>query len=195
MKQLLLKFMEKSTSLNTEEIQEIMKDMLVETYKKGTILLRQGEISRKCYFVLAGCIRQYSCGEDGKETTYNFFAEEQAVTMFKSYKQSLPSDYFLSCLEDSTLLIGDAVFEEKMYLKFPKLQQITRTILEVNFGETQDASAMFMGVSPEERYRNLVEKRPELIKRVPQHQLASYLGITPESLSRIKKRIYQESRC
>ncbi|MEL7565812.1 MAG: Crp/Fnr family transcriptional regulator [Dehalobacterium sp.] len=189
----LLQFLEKNTLLNKEEIMEIAKDLLVETYKKGTILLIQGEISSKCYFILAGCIRQYSCDDDGKETTYNFFTEGQAVVMFKSYKQRVPSDYCLSCVEDSTLLIGNLDSEERMYHKFPELIKITRSFLELNFGEAQEESAMFMGSSPEERYLNLLKKRPGLIKRVPQHQLASYLGITPESLSRIKKRLSQDS--
>jgi CRP-like cAMP-binding protein len=189
----LRKFMEKYTDFSKEELPEIMGAMVVETYEKGTILLRQGDISSKCYTVLNGCVRQYSCGEDGKEITNNFFTEDQAVAMFKSYKLRLPSDYSLSCVEKTTLLIGDIDTEEKMYEKHPELQNITRSMLELNFGETQDASARFMSETPEERYRSLVAQRPGLINRVPQHQLASYLGITPESLSRIKKRLSQES--
>ncbi|NMC58951.1 MAG: Crp/Fnr family transcriptional regulator [Candidatus Methanofastidiosa archaeon] len=188
----LLQFMEKNTSLSRDEILEIMKDMVVETYSKGTILLRQGEVSDKCYFVLAGCIRQYSVGDDGKEVTINFFTEEQAVVIFKSYKQKIPSDYFLSCTEGSTLLVGDLESEEKMYEKFPVMEKITRMIVEHNFGEEQDEKARFMAAVPEMRYRMLLKKRPGLINRVPQHQLASYLGITPESLSRIKKRVSQD---
>lgn len=162
-------------------------------WKLAIELLRQGEVASKCYFVLSGCIRQYTCGADGKEITCNFFTEKQAAVLFKSYKQKIPSDYFLSCVEDSILLIGDLASEEAMYLKFPELKEITRSIMELNFGETQEESAMFMGASPEERYLNLLEKRPDLIKRVPQHQLASYLGMTPESLSRIKKRISRDN--
>lgn len=188
----LLRFMEKKTSLSRDKILEIMEDMVVETYIKGTILLRQGEVSDKCYSVLAGCVRQYSIGEDGKEVTINFFTEEQAVVVFKSYKQKIPSDYFLACVEDSTLLVGDPESEKRMYKKFPELEKITRTIIEHNFGEEQDERARFMRAVPEDRYRMLLEKRPELINRVPQHQLASYLGITPESLSRIRKRVSQD---
>lgn len=188
----LIKFMEKYTDFSKEELPEIMGAMVVETYEKGTILLRQGDISSKCYMVLNGCVRQYSCGEDGKEITNNFFTEEQSVAMFKSYKLRLPSDYSLSCVEKTTLLIGDIDTEEKMYEKHPELQNITRSMLELNFGETQDASARFMSETPEERYLSLAEQRPGLINRVPQHQLASYLGITPESLSRIKKRLSQD---
>lgn len=185
----LIQFMRKKTMLSNAEIEELVKYMNVQTFQEGTILLRQGEISTKCYFVLAGCIRQYSCMEDGREITYNFFTEEQAAVMINSYMQRKPSEYFLSCVETSTLLVGELDSEEDMYNKFPKLKEITRTILESNLGEAQDEHAQFISSTPEERYRMILKKRPGLINRVPQHQLASYLGITPESLSRIKRRL------
>ncbi len=185
----LVKFLKKKTALINSEIEEIVRFLNVQKFKKGTILLRQGEISAKCYFVLTGCIRQYSCLEDGREITYNFFTEEQAVVMISSYKQKKPSDYFLSCAETSSLLVGELDSEEGMYNKFPKLKEVTRIILESNLGEAQDEHARFISSTPEERYRMILKNRPGLINRVPQHQLASYLGITPESLSRIKKRL------
>ncbi|WP_425803211.1 Crp/Fnr family transcriptional regulator [Desulfitobacterium sp. Sab5] len=189
MNKYLRQFMESNTQLSESEMREIMERILVSIYQKGTVLLKQGDISDKCYFVLKGCIRQYAIGDDGKETTYNFFTEGQSVILFKSYKQKVPSAYFLSCLEESTLIVGSLDSEEKMYDQFPELKNITRTMMEQNFGQAQDDTALLMGAAPEERYLRLLEKRPGLIKRVPQHQLASYLGITPESLSRIKKRL------
>lgn len=160
-------FMESKMQLSESEMLEIIDHILVNTYKKGTVLLKQGDISDKCFFVLKGCVRQYAFGDDGKETTYNFFTEGQSVVLFKSYKQRVPSDYFLSCIEDSTLIVGSLDSEERMYDQFPELKNITRVIMEQNFGQAQEDAAMLMGADPEERYLRLLEKRPELIKRVP----------------------------
>lgn len=185
----LRQFIENNTHLSEKEMLEVMDQLVVETHKKGTVLLRQGDVSDKCYVVLKGCVRQYAIDDDGRETTYNFFLEGQSVVLFKSYKQRLPSDYSLACVEDSMLIVGSLDTEETMYDQFPVLKNITRAIMEQDFGQAQDDTAMLMGAPPEERYLRLLEKRPGLVKRVPQHQLASYLGMTPESLSRIKKRI------
>lgn len=146
------------------------------------------------FFVLKGCVRQYFIDEeDGKEVTVNFFTEEQAVVLFKSYKNKVPSDYFLTCNEESTLVVGTLESEETMYRQFQVLKKLTRDMVEENFGKEQDERVRFIAQAPEERYQLLLKQRPELINRVPQHQLASYLGITPESLSRIKRRISQGS--
>lgn len=185
----LLSFMKKNIRMDQKEINEIAEELRVEEYKKGTILLKQGEVSNKCYFVLSGCIRQYSCDNEGNENTFNFFTEGQSAVMFKSYTQKVESDYFLVCVENSTLIVGDLDLESSMFKKHPKLAEITRMMMQSNFGQVQEESAIFMSATPEERYVNLLETRSDLIKRVPQHQLASYLGITPESLSRIKKRL------
>jgi CRP-like cAMP-binding protein len=76
--------MTKFTDLSEEEQQKISEDLLIEEYKKGTILLRQGDVPTKCYFVLKGCVRQYFIDELGKEITSNFYKEEQAICEFQS---------------------------------------------------------------------------------------------------------------
>lgn len=90
------------------------------------------------------------------------------------------------------MLIGEPDKFEELIKEFPKLEQITRAMMEQDFGETQDSFSKFITSTPEERYLNFLKERPGLIQRIPQHQLASYLGITPESLSRIRKRVLKK---
>lgn len=189
MKSILFKYMSKLTSLTEEQQQAIANEIQIEEYKKGTILLGQGDVPTKCYFVLKGCIRQYSINEKGKESTSNFYTEEQAIAVFNNHKIDKSSEYTFACLEDSLLVIGDLDIEQDMYSKYTQLEVMTRKMIEENFGKVQDEFATFIASTPEERFKTLLLKRPQLIDSVPQHQLASYLGITPESLSRIKKRV------
>lgn len=192
MKKILLKYMTRFTTLSEEEQQAIAEAILIEEYKKGTMLLRQGDVPTKCYFVLKGCVRQYSIDEAGKEVTSNFYTEEQAISNFNQHKQDKSSAYSLTCLEDCILVVGDLDSEEDMYNQYSQLETMTRRMIEQSFGEVQDELASFIASTPEERYKALLRKRPHLVDRVPQHQLASYLGITPESLSRIKKRVNKD---
>lgn len=190
MKSILFKYMTQFTSLNDEEQQAIAEDIRTEEFKKGTVLLRQGDVPAQCYFVLKGCVRQYSIDEAGKEVTSNFYTEEQAVSIFNRHQQDKSSAYTLTCLEDCILVVGDLDAESGMFQKHAQLETMVRKMVEENLGEVHDEWTSFIASAPEERYKVLLRKRPQLVNRVPQHQLASYLGITPESLSRIKKRIH-----
>ncbi|RWS42161.1 Crp/Fnr family transcriptional regulator [Bacillus mycoides] len=189
MEEILKKYMKSFTTLSEEQQRMILSELQIEEYKKGTVLLRQGDVPSKCYFVLKGCVRQYCVDEAGKEVTSNFYTEEQAITNFNHHKQDKSSPHTLTCLEDCLVVVGDLSSEKDMYKKYSQLEEMTRQMIEYNFGEVQEELTLFIASTPEERYKSLLQKRPHLIDRVPQYQLASYLGITPESLSRIKKRI------
>ncbi|HLP54331.1 MAG TPA: Crp/Fnr family transcriptional regulator [Fluviicola sp.] len=174
-----------------EEKQFLAENIKVVSFKKGDLLIREGEIATRCYFVLKGCVRQYKL-IDGEEKTTAFFLEQQAVVSYTSYIQRIPSNHTYICAEDCSLIAGTPDTEAEMYRKFPKLEAFTRSFMSEDFGKTQEAYSTFISSSPEERYRNLLKTQPELLQRVPQHQIASYLGMTPESLSRIRKRIASE---
>ncbi|MDZ5472392.1 Crp/Fnr family transcriptional regulator [Bacillus sp. 31A1R] len=193
MKEKLLKYLTEFTS-HSEEVQRSILDALqIEKYKRGTILLHQGDVPViKCYFVLKGCVRQFFVDEYGKEVTSNFFTEEQAIPIFNDKRQDEFSRFSYACLEDSILVVGDLDSEKGMYHSFPQLETMIRKMMEINISEVQEEFADFIHSSPEERYKTIIKKRPQLVDRVPQHQLASFLGITPESLSRIKKRIEKD---
>ncbi|MFJ8115470.1 Crp/Fnr family transcriptional regulator [Bacillus mycoides] len=191
MKETLMKYMTNLTTLSEEQQRMIVEELQIEEYKKGTALLRQGDVPSKCYFVLKGCVRQHCIDESGKEVTSNFYTEEQAIANFNHHKQDKLSPHTLTCLEDCLVVVGDLYSEKDMYKKYSQLEEMTRQMIEYNFGEVQEELTLFITSTPEERYKSLLQKRPHLIDRVPQYQLASYLGITPESLSRIKKRLKQ----
>lgn len=176
------------TTLSDAEIQGIIESLNITTFKKGTILLREGQIASLCYFVLKGCVRQYYI-VDGIEKTTNFYTEGQPVTPYEGTFKKKPSKYYLACVENCILTKGSPELEQQLYEKFPQLEAVSRMAVEEELGKSQDMMANFMTKSPEERYLNLLETRPNLLDRVPQYQLASFLGITPESLSRIRKRI------
>ncbi len=190
MKKILLKYMADFTSLSEDEQRAILESLRIDEYKKGKYLLRQGELSAiKCYFVLMGCVRQFFIDESGKEVTSNFFTEEQAIPINNEQTQGDLSKYSLVCVEDCILVVGDVDSEKTMFNKHSQLETMIRKMMEINLGEIQEQFGEFINSSPEERYESILRKHPQLVDRVPQHQLASYLGITPESLSRIKKRI------
>jgi len=186
--------MSRWTNLKEEDQRAVVNEIRIENFKKGTVLLKQGDVPTKCYFILKGCVRQHSIDEEGREVTSNFYTEEQAIAIFNHHKSDKSSDYTFTCVEDSVMVVGDLDTEKDMYAKHPQLESMTRRMIEENFGQVREEFAAFIASSPEERFKMLLMKRPSLIDRVPQHQLASYLGMTPESLSRIKKRIHQAPR-
>lgn len=160
----------------------------VNTYKKGEALLQPGQIAQDSFLVLSGCIRKY-CVVDGEEKTIDFYTEEQVAGEFESMSQKSPSKYYLVCLEESRIARINSKKEEEYYQKFPRFEELSRAQMEAMMGENLRAYSTFITSSPEQRYLELLKNRPQLTQRIPQHLLASYLGVTPESLSRIKKRI------
>lgn len=192
MQDILFDFISKYVSLTEDEKNAIVSLDIFRSVKKGTILLEEGQKSKNSYFVLKGCIRIYYV-IDGEEKTTAFYTEMDALTPHCVINKA-PSEYFISCVEDSILTVSNSDMETEINSKFPKFEIMCRILSEELLAKQQIDFDAFKTSSPEQRYLNLLQKRPDLIQRVPQHQLASYLGIKPQSLSRLRARILEKSK-
>ncbi|HEY1033336.1 MAG TPA: cyclic nucleotide-binding domain-containing protein [Flavipsychrobacter sp.] len=190
MQDLLFDFISKYISLTDEEKNAILSLDIFRSVKKGTILLKEGQKSKDSYFVLKGCIRTYYV-VDSEEKTTAFYTEMDALTPPCVVTQT-PSEYYISCVEDSILTVSNSGMEVEVNSKFPKFDTMCKMLSEELLAKQRIDFDAFKTSTPEQRYMNLIEKRPDLIQRVPQYQLASYLGIKPESLSRLRARITQK---
>jgi len=177
--------------LSAQEKESIAELMIIRSFPKGALILREGQISTNCYTILEGCIRQYYL-KDGEERTTFFYTEGETIYAQRGSEQKAPAKHYLACVEDTTLTMMTQENENELFRRFPRFERLSRVALEEELGRYQEMLAAFMISSPEERYLNLLKNRPELLDRVPHYQLASYLGVKPESLSRIRKRIMQK---
>jgi CRP-like cAMP-binding protein len=192
MQDLLFDFISKYISLTDDEKNAIVSIDIFRSFKKGTTLLKEGQRSNDGYFVLKGCIRTYYI-IGGEEKTTAFYTEMEALTPPCVINKD-PSEYYISCVEDTILIISTPDMETEMFSKFPKFESLCRILAEELLAKQQINFDEFKTSSPEQRYLNLLQKRPDLIQRVPQHQLASYLGIKPQSLSRLRARILEKNK-
>ena len=190
MQNLLFDFISKYITLTEDEKNEILSLDLFHTVKKGGTLLKEGQNSNESNIVLEGCIRIYYI-INGEEKTTAFYTEMDVLTPHCVINKT-PSEYFISCVEDCILLISNSDMELKMNNKFPKFELMCRKLSEQLLVKQQIDFDEFKTSSPQQRYQNLLQKRPDLIQRIPQQQLASYLGIKPQSLSRLRARILKK---
>lgn len=187
-KQQLINFLKEFPELEENVINQLAEMIPVIAPEKGTVLLKEGEVPMECFFVLKGLVRQYQF-QDGTERTTDFYTEKHGTVSSQHYTDQTPSSFFLECMEDSLLIAGNLEIDQAHMDQFPELGQIIKRMLESDLNRLKNHHAQFILSTPKERYLNFLDSRPDLMNRVPLHQVASYLGMTPESLSRIRKRI------
>jgi CRP-like cAMP-binding protein len=186
----LVNVIKRYSELDEKSLREMVDHIPVQVFRKGAVLIEQGNVPKQCFFILEGCARKFSVDVEGKEVTSDFFTENQSITIF-SESENFESPYSVVCLEDSIMIVGELDEQDSELEKYPEFESIVLKMMQSGMGELQDTFASFIRMTPEERVKYMMGKRPELFTRVPQHQLASYLGLTPESLSRIKGRLGQ----
>ncbi|HOX12037.1 MAG TPA: Crp/Fnr family transcriptional regulator [Spirochaetia bacterium] len=164
----------------------------VRTFPKGSVLLRPEDRAREAYFILKGCVRSYIV-KDAEERTVDFFVEEDAVLPL-GYGREEPAGHYLECLEDTVAVASDPDREREMLARYPELKAVCLAMSEIMAAKLQENLARYRTSTPEERYRDLAARRPDLLRRIPQYRIAEYLGIRPESLSRIRRRLARPRR-
>ena len=152
------------------------------TVKKGTILQRKGDTNSKVYFVESGLLRSYTIDEKGKEHIYMFGPENWLVT--DNCKPETPCQLFIDAIEDSVLNVAS---KEEMLKETPDFNALFRRL-----NSMQNRIVMLMSSSAKERYEHFVETYPNITQRAPLKMVASYLGITPEALSRVRHELSQK---
>lgn len=188
MKNKLIHYFSKITPLSADEIQLLTDTMVIKQVKKDSFLLKEGQLNKDTFFILDGLVREYKVIE-GEEISTHFFSEEQWIISLTSFTEETPSTHNLICMEDTTVVIGNETKAQELFKQYPRFETVSRMVMESVFSEQQKTMSTYLTDSPEQRYLRLFETKPDLIQRVPQYQLASYIGVKPESLSRIRKRI------
>jgi CRP-like cAMP-binding protein len=173
---------------NDKAHQAEFRDLIVEReIASKTVLLHEGEISNHVHFIKKGCLRQWF-NKDGKDITFQFFFENQAVASIDSFMYHHPSLFTIESIEPSTVFTFSKDSLEQVNLVYPEFRDLFHELVFQRFRNYAQLFLSRIKDSPRERYEDLIQNCPEIIQRVPQHYIASYLGITPISLSRIRNR-------
>jgi CRP/FNR family transcriptional regulator, anaerobic regulatory protein len=176
------------TSLNDAEEKAFLSILEVKIFKKKEFLLQEGEICNKITFVNNGCMRLFY-NVEGVENTIQFFFADSWYTDYASFLTGRPTIENMQALEASEVVQFKKDDLYKLYDSMPIFEKVGRIFAENAYLSVSQLNQMKTNEEPEIRYINLLKTRPELVQQIPQHYIASYLGIKPETLSRIRKRI------
>jgi CRP-like cAMP-binding protein len=152
-----------------------------------TLLLEEGKISRTMFFIEKGCLRTW-VNNNGKEITTQFFFEGDKVSSIESFRGNQPSLYNIESIEPCILQTISQKDFQNVLAHSPEMEKEMQEHLFRRLIQSQKLFFSYLKNTPQQRYQALIEEHPEIIKRVPQHYIASYLGITSVSLSRIRNR-------
>ena len=184
-----------ATNLHVAEndVLEIVEHCTVQQIKKDSFLVRQGEYCRHGFFVEQGLLRQYSIDEKGKEHIISFAPEGWFITARESVYFNEPARYFIQAYENSQIVLLDEDFNQLISKKIPNYNTFNTKLLHNHIRHLLKRIDLLLSASAEERYLQFVTMYPDILLRVPQTMVASYLGIAPESLSRVRKELARKN--
>jgi CRP/FNR family transcriptional regulator, anaerobic regulatory protein len=186
---LILEHIRKFVHLTQEEEYLLLSKIEIKTVKAKSVLLHAGEVCKETYFVNSGLLRSFNVNDNIVEHILHFACEGWWMGDLYSLITQKPGNLFIEALEDSELVILSKEKQEELYLEIPKLERFFRILTENSLVAHQERLMDNLSLSAEERFEKFCQKYPSLIQRVPQRQIASYIGVTPEFLSKLKKKI------
>jgi CRP-like cAMP-binding protein len=182
------KLKEKYEFLKMEDLMELISICKFQNIPKNEHFIKAGDTTKKVGFIISGLIRFYHL-KDGEEYNIIFKKEFEMASSFESIILNQPSSYSFEALEDTQMMVYDYGEMEELFAKNHQLERFGRYFIQQELAQAVKIYEGHLFFSPEERYLKFIEKYPDLMNRVPLKHLSSFLGITPVSLSRIRKRI------
>jgi CRP-like cAMP-binding protein len=179
----------KRVALTDEEFDRCSSYFTQKKIRKRQFLLQEGEICRDIAFVTAGCLRAYTIDHKGNEHVIQFAVPDWWISDLASYLDGSPATQTIDALQDSEVLLLDRSVRDELLNAVPVLERFFRLLLEANYIATHRRIQDSLSASAEERYLTFLKTYPDLAGQIPQAHIASYLGITPQSLSRIRREL------
>jgi CRP-like cAMP-binding protein len=176
-------------SFTDEKFKAISTLLIPKSVVKGTSLLSEGEVCQYNMFVIKGCLRSYVIDKNGKEHIIQFAPENWWISEQNSLLRQESAIFFIDAIEDTQMLLMEKDFNEKLSEILPDGGRMLQLLFQNSFKAMQKRVVNLLSASAEERYIDFIKTYPTVALRVPQKMIASYLGITPESLSRIRKEV------
>lgn len=180
-------FLTSNLDLSEADLAPLLRNCTSKRVAKGDFLVRAGAFCNQIFYVENGLLRQYSVDEKGKEHIVTFAPENWLVMDRESAYFHQPSVYAIQALEDTTVLVMDEVFFDELAERVPTFVHFNTRLLHNHIRHLQQRIHLLLSASAQHRYLDFIGMYPDIPLRVPQTMIASYLGITPESLSRIRR--------
>lgn len=179
--------------LTEQEYAKIAPLVKTRAVAKGSVLLKQGDVCSHFFFVEEGLLRFYALNEDGKENILQFATENWIVSDRGSFYFQEPSTYYIDAVEDTLVVLLDDGFISQTAKVSPNFRTNNERLLQNHIRHLYKRISLLLGASAKTRYLDFINLHPDITLRVPQWMIASYLGITPESLSRVRKGLAKEN--
>lgn len=181
-------------NLSQEEEKIFTDSLTLQTFPKKTVLLREGEICQFEGYIQKGCVRVYYLDDNGFEVTILFAIEDWWISDIASFQEQKPSKLYIETLEDSEIYMLNPTTKEELLQKIPKFERVFRMLVQRNLFTLQNRLVNTISKSASDRYLEFIKVYPSIPQRVAQYYIASYLGVSKEFVSTIRKRLSNKGK-